>query len=129
MRFLLDEDTPFASLRTFLEGKGHEVLRSVDHAGAGAKDPQVAAVARKLGAILVTWNRRDCQRIRERSADPARKRRPFDDLDLLIFNCPQVDGRARLEPAWAYVEFEWSKAQAEGRRFIVEIGDRRIVIW
>jgi hypothetical protein len=128
VRFLLDEDTPFESLRLFLEAKGLEVSRSVDYVGVGAKDPQVAAAARELGAVLVTWNRRDCQRIRQRSP-LGHKRRPFDDLHLLIFDCPHVDGRARLEPAWPYIEFEWQHAQAQGRRFIVEIGDSRVVIW
>lgn len=30
---------------------------------------------------------------------------------------------------WPYIEFELGRAQVESRRFIMEIGDRRLIIW
>lgn len=56
MRFFLDENFPLAA-KAFLEAKGHEVFRALDHHPQGASDAELFMYAQRQQAIFLTTDK------------------------------------------------------------------------
>jgi len=72
MPLLIDENVP-ESVTDFLRERGHRVDHVRDLYLAATPDPIIAAVADRMGAIVVTWNHRDFKKLAARVPREARR--------------------------------------------------------
>jgi predicted nuclease of predicted toxin-antitoxin system len=118
-RFVLDENVP-AEVGEVLQKDGHVVVWSRGAIGRKSKDRQVAELAKREAAMVVTWDRADFQRLLTREPDDG-KTKPFDPFSLIAFRCEYEHGAARVLAALPYIQLAFSGTTAEPRvRVLVE---------
>ncbi len=121
MLLLIDENVPDAAAR-FFRDRGHDVRLVRDLFAPGTLDPIIAAAGDELGAIVVTWNRKDFKRLASRV--PEGGRAPFCRLGRIVFRCNEARGRSCAEALIEWIEFEFAQVQKlRDRRVMIEIGD------
>ena len=114
IRFMTDQNVP-NSVVLFLQERGHDVVRSREVVGAEAKDPVVATAAMEANRILIAW---DKDFHHQRQLGPR-----YERLARIGMNCPEPDGRRRLEENIDRVEFEYMRV--EGQPIRLQIGRDR----
>lgn len=118
LTFLADECVA-ESVSTFLEERGHEVIRAKQTLPEGTEDPIVAKVAEDLSAILLTDDS-DFRVIAARRPDGQRSR--FRKLSRVHLACKHSQAITRIAAAVSLIEFEYEVAQArDDKRMILEI--------
>jgi predicted nuclease of predicted toxin-antitoxin system len=117
MRFLLDNNAPEA-LIDVLKAAGHEAHFSREELDESAPDIAVVRLAIKQEAIVITWDRRDFEKLSKKHI-----------FDLLTFRCDEVDGAARLKETLLYVEFAHKQAADLGRPMHASIGKAGITVY
>ena len=127
MLLLIDENVP-QSVTEFLRDRGHDVRFVRDLLLPGTPDPLIARLGEELGAIVVTWNRRDFKNLT--APVPPGYRRRFRRLGWINFNCRETRGRQRIEQVIEVVEFHFALAQKRpDQQFRVEILDSSVRLW
>ena len=118
MLLLIDENVP-ASVASLFKDRGHDVMLVADLFPAGSPDPVIAAIADRMGAIVVTWDRDFEQLVRR---VPAGNRAQFRRLGRISFRCNEARGRRLLERWIDMVEFHYERAREQPDfRMIVQI--------
>ena len=117
---LIDENVPESVTDLFRE-RGHAVQLVRELLLSGSPDPIIAAVADRMGAVVVTWDR-DFNRLIQRV--PKGGRGAVRRAGRISFSCNEARGRARLESIIESIEFEYERSQRVGTgRFIVSISE------
>jgi predicted nuclease of predicted toxin-antitoxin system len=117
---LIDENVPESVTALFRE-RGHSVQLVRELLLSGTPDPIIAAVADRMGAVVVTWDR-DFNRLIQRV--PKGGRGAVRRAGRISFSCNEARGRARLESIIESIEFEYERSQRAGPgRFIVSISE------
>lgn len=107
------------SVNTFLEERGHEVIRAKQKLPEGTEDPIVAKVAQDLSAVLLTDDA-DFNTIAARR--PMGQRVRFRKLSRVHLACKHSQAVNRIAAAITLIEFEYEIAQARSdKRMILEI--------
>jgi hypothetical protein len=115
-RFLTDEHVR-PELGRFLQDRGHVVERSRDLLGEGATDKRIAELAEETAAIVITWNKRDFDKLMGKGKST------FTRAGALYF--AKVDysaATARISGVIDVVDYEIEVAQRTGGRFFVLVG-------
>ena len=117
---LIDENVP-ESVTDFFRERGHSVQLVRELLLSGTPDPIIAAVADRMGAVVVTWDR-DFNRLIQRV--PKGGRGAVRRAGRISFSCNEARGRARLESVIESIEFEYERSRRVGtKRFIVSISE------
>ncbi len=126
IHFLLDEDVPEA-VAQFLRDREHIVTWSRALIPLGSPDPLVVREADRLGAVIVTWNRRHFHPIIRREQSGVLPR--FPRAGLLSFKCNRVHAVNRLSDLIELVEREYAECQRQDdKRLIFEIWEDKYSI-
>lgn len=121
MLLLIDENVPH-SVAEFFRLRGHDVRLVRDLFPPATPDPVIALAGDELGAIIVTWNRKDFKRLAARVPQGGRQR--YRNLGRIVFRCNEAHGRARTEALIEWIEFEFAQVQKlRDRRLMIEIGE------
>lgn len=121
MRLLIDENVPRSVVDLFAE-RGHDVILVRDRLLPGTPDPVVAAIGDEMGAIIVTWNRKDFRALASRYS--VSSGRSLRNLGRIIFRCNEAHGRRRLAEFIELIEFEYEQSQSRrDKGLMVEIGE------
>ena len=117
--FLADECVA-ESVSTFLEKRGHEVIRAKQRMAEGTPDPIVAKVAEDLSAILLTDDS-DFNSIVARRQNGSKIR--FRKLSKVQIGCKHSRALERVAATISLIEFEYELAQSRlDKRIIITIG-------
>lgn len=119
MPLLIDENVP-ESVTEFLRERGHRVDHVRDLYLAATPDPIIAAVADRMGSIVVTWNHRDFKKLAARV--PKGGQAALRRLGRINFRCAESLGRQRAEQVIEILEAEYERAQnRRDKRLLVEV--------
>lgn len=119
MPLLIDENVP-ESVTDFFRERGHRVDHVRDLYLAATPDPIIAAVADRMGAIVVTWNHRDFKKLAARV--PRGGQAALRRLGRINFRCAESLGRQRAEQVIEIIEAEYERAQnRRDKRLLVEV--------
>jgi predicted nuclease of predicted toxin-antitoxin system len=110
MRLLIDENVP-DSVAAFFRDRGHEINLVREVLLPGMPDPLVALAADTYSMIVVTWNKRDFDKLVKRV--PAGNRNKFRRAGMICFSCSEPLGVKRLEKVIRLIELEYELVQAE----------------
>jgi hypothetical protein len=126
IHFLLDEDVPEA-VAQFLRERGHDVEWGRALLPLGSPDHLVVREADRLGAIVVTWNRKHYHPIIRRQPPGVLLR--FPRAGLLSFKCSRPNAVQRLAVLISRIEREYVERQEEDdKRVIFEIWEDKYSI-
>lgn len=125
--FLLDENVP-VEVASAINARGHGVAFSRDMASKKATDQVVADLAGKLGAIVVTWDRVDYQRLLRLHPDDGKKK-PLDRFSLIAFRCDYAEGASRMTDALPFIEFAHAGVPQSDPRVRVLIERDRVCVY
>lgn len=107
------------SVCSFLEERGHNVIRAREKVPEGTPDPIVAKVSEDLSAILLTDDA-DFNTIVARRMDGQKRR--FRKLSRIHLACKHSRALERISAAITLIEFEYENAQSrDDKRMILEI--------
>lgn len=116
MKFLLDHCVE-ASIKSYLERSGHEVVTVTDVLPSDSPDVMVATTAQQLEAVLISKDR-DFNAMK-RAANRTTRQVILETHLLIISDCSDIANR--LSQVMDLVEFEWSACQLAARRLFVFI--------
>lgn len=126
MLLLIDENVPNSVAELFRE-RSHDVRFVADLFPGGTPDSAIAMVGDEMGAIVVTWNRRDFEKAAPRVLKGDLQR--SGPLGRVNFRCREARGRQRLEQMIEWIEFEYAQVlKHRDYRLIIEIGETSIRI-
>lgn len=114
------------SAADFLLERGHEVafLRDIMRA---AKDDQLAAMANRNNAIVVSCNDRDFKKLIAKIPEGNRTR--FRKASRISLACKQTRAALRLQQLVRSIEFEFAEAQGRGDQcLIITIRDTNFTV-
>ena len=121
MSFLLDEMMPSAVHR-LIDDRGHVSHWSRDILRTSAPDDQVADVANRLRAVLLTYNKKDFNKLAARHP-PVGNQHRLRHLSIIYFTCREPDAAARMEQFFDLIELELESAERRAdRRTFIEVG-------
>jgi predicted nuclease of predicted toxin-antitoxin system len=124
IRFVIDAHVKNA-LRQFLVDSGHEVHSVRDELMPGALDPEIAAFAHQLGAVIITWNRKHFRPLISR--EHARRTTDFANAGLISCQCRPDDAVSLFAEHLPVIEFQYQRRQAmDDKRLIVELDQTKI---
>ena len=126
MLLLIDETVPNSVAELFRE-RSHDVRFVPDLFPSGTPDPAIAMAGDEMGAILVTWNHRDFEKLAPRvPKGNVQRARP---LGRINFRCREARGRQRLEQMIEWIEFEYAQVlKLRDHRLMIEIGETSVRI-
>lgn len=114
--FVIDEDVP-QRIGAYLSERGHQVVRADALVGhEGAPDHVVAALADDIGAIVLTWNKKDYKKIIKRGQQKGGSK--LLSAGLISFHrVKETVGLTRLKQVIDTIEFEygWQQNQKDSR--------------
>lgn len=126
IHFLLDENVPEA-VAEFLRNRGHSVVWSRSVVPLESPDILVIREADRIGAVVVTSNRKHFHPIIHREAPGVSPR--FLRAGLLSFKCNYANAVARLALLISRIEAEYTELQGEeDQRLIFEIWEDKYSI-
>lgn len=124
MLLLIDENVPNSVAELFRE-RSHDVRFVPDLFPSGTPDSAIAMAGDEMGAIVVTWNHRDFEKLapRVRKGDLQRSQ----PLGRINFRCREGRGRQRLEQMIESIEFEYAQVvKLRHHRLMIEIGETSV---
>ena len=123
---MIDEDVP-ASVGNLLGARGHKITLARDEFGPKTPDEFLAWWGDQQGAVVVTCNAKDFNKLVRRV--PAGGRRKFRGASLLTIECQQSRATQRLQQVIELVEFEYAQGLSRSdTRLFISIRDGQVVI-